>query len=179
MNYNIKYIDELSSTTASQRSKNNRWLAQQGEQTRIEAVKLQTDLVRQHRKQQQGQTVTPEYLYAMHALAVAKMIWAETAQQRKGSKLSDEEFEKMQEIRIDRIKSKKRKKASPKKELIRVRFLELIKKLREKNLSWREISEYIATHHKTKLTHSYIRESFLELTATKSSTPENSQLDNK
>lgn len=164
MNYNIQYIDELSGTSASQRTKNNRWLAQQGEQTRIEAIKLQTDLVRQNRKQQQGQTITPEFLYAMHALAIAKMIWAETAQQRKGSKLSDEEFEKMQEFRIDRIKSKKRKKSSPKKELIRVRYLELIKTLREKDLSWREISAYIATHHKTKLTHSYIRESFIECT---------------
>lgn len=164
MDYNIKTIDELSGTTQTQRAANFRWLSQQGEQTKIEAAKLQTDLIRQHRRQNMGQTMTPEFVYAMHALALVKMVWMETAQQRKGAKLSDEEFAKMQEIRIDRIKSKKRKKASPKKNLIRVRFFELIRKLREEGLSWREISDYLATHHKTKLTHSYIRESFIELT---------------
>ena len=44
-----------------------------------------------------------------------KMVWLETAQKRKGGKLSDEEFQKIQEIRIERIRGKKRKKSSPKK----------------------------------------------------------------
>ena len=167
MDYEIKTIDELSGTTAAQRAANFRWLSLQGEQTKIEAAKLQTDLIRQQRKQGQGQTMTPEFVYAMHALALVKMVWMETAQQRKGAKLSEEEFAKMQEIRIDRIKSKKKKKGSPKKEIIRIRFFELIRKLREEGLSWREISDYIATHHKTTLTHSYIRESFIELLAEK------------
>src|ERR1017187_7116616 len=152
MDYDIKTIDELSGTTAAQRAANFRWLSLQGEQTKIEAAKLQTDLIRQQRKQGQGQTMTPEFVYAMHALALVKMVWMETAQQRKGAKLSEEEFAKMQEIRIDRIKSKKKKKGSPKKEIIRIRFFELIRKLREEGLSWREISDYIATHHKTALT---------------------------
>jgi hypothetical protein len=167
MDYDIKTIDELSGTTATQRAANFRWLSLQGEQTKIEAAKLQTDLIRQHRKQGQGMTMTPEFVYAMHALALVKMVWMETAQQRKGAKLSEEEFAKMQEIRIDRIKSKKKKKGSPKKEIIRIRFFELIRKLREEGLSWREISDYIATHHKMALTHSYIRESFIELLAEK------------
>ncbi len=167
MDYDIKTIDELSGTTAAQRAANFRWLSLQGEQTKIEAAKLQTDLIRQQRKQGQGQTMTPEFVYAMHALALVKMVWMETAQQRKGAKLSEEEFAKMQEIRIDRIKSKKKKKGSPKKEIIRIRFFELIRKLREEGLSWREISDYIATHHKMTLTHSYIRESFIELSAEK------------
>lgn len=165
MDYNIKTIDALSGTTAAQRAANFRWLSLQGEQTKIEAAKLQTDLIRQQRKQGQGMTMTPEFVYAMHALGLVKMVWMETAQQRKGAKLSEEEFAKMQEIRIDRIKAKKKKKGSPKKEIIRIRFFELIRKLREEGLSWREISDYIATHHKMILTHSYIRESFIELSA--------------
>lgn len=167
MNYDTDVIDNLTGTTAAQRATNFRWLALQGEQTKIEAAKLQTDLIRQHRRQGQGQTMTPEFVYAMHALSLVKMVWMETAQQRKGAKLSEEEFTKMQEIRIDRIKAKKRKKGSPKKELVRIRFYELIEKLRKEGLSWREISDYIATHHKTTLTHSYIRECFIELSASK------------
>jgi hypothetical protein len=167
MDYDLKEVDKFSGTSEAQRAANFRWLALQGEQTKIEAAKIQTDLIRQHRRQGMGQTMTPEFVYAIHALALVKMVWMETAQQRKGAKLSDEEFAKMQEIRIDRIKSKKRKKASPKKNLIRIRFFELIRKLREEGLSWREVSDYLVTHHKTKLTHSYIRESFIELSAEK------------
>ncbi len=167
MDYDIKTIDELSGTTAAQRAANFRWLALQGEQTKIEAIKLQTDLIRQFRKEHKNQLMSPEFAYAMSALALVKMVWMETAQQRKGAKLSEEEFAKMQEIRIDRIKSKKKKKGSPKKEIIRVRFFELIRKLRDEGLSWREISDYIATHHKTSLVHSYIRESYIELSAEK------------
>jgi len=167
MDYDTSEVDKLSGTTQPQRMANFRWLALQGEQTKIEAAKLQTDLIRQHRRQGMGQTMTPEFVYAMHALALVKMVWLETAQKRKGVKLTDEEFEKVQEIRIDRIKARKRKKASPKKELIRVRFFQLIQTLREKGLSWREVGEYLATHHKTRLTYSYIRESFIELSAEK------------
>ncbi len=167
MDYDIKLVDELSSTTATQRAANFRWLALQGELTKIEAAKLQTDLIRQHRRQGMGQTMTPEFVYAMHALALVKMVWAETAQRRKGATLTDAEFEKVQEIRVERIKGKKRKKASPKKNLIRVRFFQLIQTLREKGLSWREISDYLSTHHKIKLAHSYIREIFKELASEK------------
>ncbi len=166
MNYDIAVIDQLSGTSAAQRTKNFRWLAQQGEQTKIEAGKLQTDLIRQQR-QHGSQTMTPEFGYAMHALAVQKMVWLETAQKRKGAQLSEEEFAQVQEIRINRIQAKKRKKSSPKRDIIRLRFYQLIKSLREKSLSWREVADYLATHHKVKLAHSYLRESYNELTAEK------------
>ena len=166
MNYDIAVIDQLSGTSAAQRATNFRWLAKQGEPTKIEAGKLQTDLIRQQRRHG-SQTMTPELAYAMHALAVQKMVWLETAQQRKGAQLSEEEFAQVQAIRINRIQSKKRKKSSPKKDIIRVRFYQLIQTLRGKNLSWREIADYLATHHKVKLAHSYIRESYNELTAEK------------
>jgi hypothetical protein len=170
MDYNSQEVDRLSGTTEAQRATNFRWLALQGEQTKIEAMKLQTDLIRQNRRQGIGQTMTPEFVYAMFALALVKMIWAETAQRRKGGKLSAEEFENIQEIRIDRIRGKKRKKTSPKKEVIRVRYFQLIQTLREKELSWRQIADYISTHHKVKFTHSYIRQSFLELSEEKART---------
>jgi hypothetical protein len=165
MDYDTSEVDRLSGTTATQRASNFRWLALQGEQTKIESAKLQTDLIRQHRRQGMGQTMTPEFIYAMLCLALVKMIWFETAQKRKGGKLSEEEFAKVQEIRIERIRGKKRTKGSPKKNLIRVRFYHEIQTLREKGLSWREISDFLRTHHKVKLAHSYIRESFIELTA--------------
>ncbi len=164
MSYDIAEVNRLSGTTEAQRTDNFRWLARQGEQTRIEAVKLQTDLIRQYRHEHRNQQSTSEFTYSMHALAVCKMVWLETAQKHKGARLSGPEFEHVQEVRIGRIKAKKQRKSSPKKELIRVRFYTLIKTLRDMNLSWREIADYLSVHHKTRLAHSYIRESFNALT---------------
>lgn len=167
MDYNIKEVDRLSGTTEARRAANFRWLSQQGEQTKIEALKLQTDLIRQHRRKGEGQQVTPEFTYSMLCLALVNMVWLETAQSRKGSDLSAADFERIQSVRIDRILSRKRKKSSPKKEIIRVKFYQLIKSLREKGLSWREISDFLRIHHKTRLTFSYIRECYLQLTEEK------------
>jgi len=165
MDYDIAEIDRLSGTTAAQRSTNFRWLSQQGEQTLIEAIKIQTDLIRQFRRANQGQIMSPEFGYAMHSLAVQKMVWLETAQRRKGDKLSDAEYQKVQEVRVERIRAKQRTKGSPKRELIRVRFFNLIEDLRQKNLSWRQISDYLATHHREKMAYSYIRDTYNQLTS--------------
>jgi hypothetical protein len=107
--------------------------------------------------------MSPEFTFAMHALALSKMIWLETAQTRKGVPLSDDEFQKIQEIRVQRIKGKKRKKASPKLDIIRIRFFHEIQALREKELSWRQISDYLKTHHKIRFAHSFISTSFKKL----------------
>ena len=169
MNYDVAEVDRLSETTQEQRDKNLRWLLKQGELTRIEATTLQTDLIRQHRQRsrEQGviQTNTPEFIYAMFSLALSKMVWLQTAHQHKGTKLQDEDFTKVQEIRMDRIKAKRRKKTSLKKEVIRVRFYSLIQRLRDKGQTWREIADYISTYEQVKLAHSYIRQIFMELSA--------------
>lgn len=165
MNYDIKVIDTMSETTSSQRAANLRWLALQGEQTVIEAIKMQTDLIRQYRIEHRGQAMSPEFAYAMLSRALLKMTWLETAQTRKGDELSDAEFAQVQRVRIERIRGKKRAKASPKKELIRIRFFPLIETLRKEGLSWRGISDYLHTHHKTRLAYNYIRESFKEIQA--------------
>jgi len=162
MDYDIAEVDRLSGTSQEQRDKNFRWLVRQGEQTKIEATKLQTDMIRQHR--QKGQTNTPEFIHAMHCLAVDKMTWMETAAHHKSRELTSEQFTKLEEIRIDRVRARRRKKPSLKKEVIRVRFYPLIQRLREKGLSWREIVDYISIHEGVKLAYSYVRESFIALT---------------
>jgi hypothetical protein len=161
MDYEITLVDSLSSISAHQRAANLRWYAQQGEQTQIETEHQKTLLIRKHRNQPQANT--PEFNFAMHALAIQKMVWMESAQTRKGRPLSDEEFEKVQDIRINRIKGKSRQKSSPKLDIIRKRLFFEIQTLRAKGLSWRQISDYLQTHHKIRLAHSYIQTSYLKL----------------
>lgn len=165
MRYDEKEVDRLSETSATERASLYRWLAKQGEQTRIEAMKLQTDLIRQHRDRADKEK-RPEFHYAMHVLALVKMHWIETAQSQK-ARLTNTEAAKLTEIRIERVLAQKRKKSSPKKEAIRIRFFHEVKMLREKGLSWRQVSDYIAKNHKTKIGYSYLRECFVELSAEK------------
>ena len=151
-------VDNLSKTTAARRDELFRWLAKQGEATRIELVKLQGDLAAQHRPQYDKARRT-DFFYSMQVLALAKMHWAETAQAQKTT-LSTTEAAELTARRTARIKAITKRKASPKKELIRVRFFEEIKRLKAESLSWRQIALYIKTYHKISFAFGYLRNTF-------------------
>lgn len=162
MNYDISYIDSLTRSKAAQRAMVFRWFAGQGEAVKIEATKLQGDLAQQNRSHYDPQYRT-EFYFSMLVLALVKMHWIETAQSQK-IQLTAEDARQLSDIRISRIKSQRKPRTSPKKDLIRVRFYEEIKTLKNDGLSWRQISEYIRLHHKKTFTFGYIRDCFNELT---------------
>lgn len=160
--YLITEIDRLTGTTSPERQTLMNWFARQGEQTRLEAFKLQSDLALQRRSEYRKE-YRPEFYYAMLILAVNKMKWTENAQRQKQA-LTPEETRQITELRITRIKAKRKVKSAPQKELIRTRFYEEIKQLRSQELSWREIEDYIAAHHKKKFSHGYLQQCFKQLT---------------
>ena len=155
---NDSIVGNLSKTTAERRDELFRWLAKQGEATRKELVKLQGDLAAQHRPQY-DKAYRVDFYYAMQVLALAKMHWAETAQAQKAT-LTSAEAADLTARRTARIKAIAKRKASPKKELIRVRFFEEIKRLKAEGLSWRQIALYIKTYHKVSLAFGYLRNTF-------------------
>lgn len=163
MNFNSNYIDTLSGTKPAQRTMLFRWLAGQGEAIRIEASRLQGDFASQNRPQYDAQ-YRSEFYYAMLVLALVNMHWVETSQSQKVA-LTNDETRKITDIRISRIKSQRKHRMSPKKDLIRVRFYEEIKTLKNEGLSWRQIADYIRLHHKKTFTFGYIRDCFIELTS--------------
>ena len=78
--------------------------------------------------------------------------------------LTDEEAEKITELRIQRIIAEKNKgRASQQKHLIEIRFYEEIKNLKEKGLSWREIAIYIKKFHKKKISHGYLQQCYHQI----------------
>lgn len=161
-NYFIPEIDRLTGTTSPERQILMNWFAKQGEQTRLEAFKLQTDLAQQ-RHSEYRKEYRSEFYYAMLILALNKMKWTKSAQRQKQA-LTPEQTHHITEIRIARIKAKRKAKTAPQKELIRTRFYEEIKQLRARELSWREIEDYIAQHHKKKFSHGYLQQCFHQLT---------------
>ena len=100
---------------------------------------------------------------AMLLLALASMKSLESAQAAKKA-LSDEEAEKITELRIKRILAGKNKgRESKTKHLIEIRFYEEIKNLKDKGLTWRDIAEYIKKYHKKKISHGYLQQCFYQI----------------
>ncbi len=154
-------VDQLSKTTAARRDELFRWLARQGEATRLEAFCLKDDLAQQN----QGlyhKDHRVEYHYAMFVCALVKMVWIETAQAEKKA-VTDEEAKTLTARRIARIKAQHKRKSSPKREVIRVRFYEEIRTLRAEGLSWLQITNYIKTFHKEKFALTYLKKVFEQL----------------
>jgi len=154
-------VDRLSKTTAARRDELFRWLAQQSETIRIEAFQLKDNLAQQNQAQYH-KAHRVEYHYAMFVCALVKMVWLETAQTGKKA-LTDEEAKTLTERRIGRIKAQHKRKNSPKREVIRVRFYEEIRTLRAEGLSWLEITNYIKMFHKEKFSLTYLKKVFEQL----------------
>lgn len=155
-----KYIDALTNTISTDRHRLFRWLAGQGEETRIEAYRLQADMIKQNWSKYDP-NLKAEFYYAMTVAALAMMDWTERAQTQK-KRLTPEKLKLITETRIQRVKAKRKTKSAPKRDQIRVQFFEEICDLRSKGLSWREIADYIATYHNQKVSFGHLRECYLE-----------------
>jgi len=157
----MDYIQELTGITMKEAESLTKYFAKLPIKVQIEAIKMQTDYARQN-KDQFNKDFSSEFYYGMLLIALRSMKRVETAQATKDS-LSEEEAEKLHKIRVERIKAGRGKKESRKALLIKEKLFEQIKKLYyDEGLSWREISEYIAKYHKTKISHGYIQQKFTE-----------------
>ena len=160
--YDTAYVYSLTGLSEPNRKRLINYYARLPEQSRIEAHKLQTDLLRQKRDKYDN-AKHQEFTYAMFLLALAGMKSLESAQAAKRA-LSDEEAEKITELRIKRILAGKNKgRESKTKHLIEIRFYEEIKNLKDKGLTWRDIAEYIKKYHKKKISHGYLQQCFYQI----------------
>ena len=134
-----------------------KWFAQQPRSVQLEAIKLQTDLLRQGRGK--GIKTTPETVLDQLAEASRKMRYEEESLRLK-AKLSQDEAKKVHDRRVTRFKaSRKNGKPSPKRESIRLKFFHLVQDLRSKeNFGWRNCASYLREYHKFNVTHAYLKE---------------------
>ncbi|MBF0398632.1 MAG: hypothetical protein HQK78_17790 [Desulfobacterales bacterium] len=159
MQYNIKIVNEISQTDAQERLELFRWIAVQSDFVKIEIIRLQTDLSRQKRSEY-NQEISNEFYYAVYILA-AKMVMHYDKQSKKSNFQEGlKEAEKLSHIRTSNIRMKSK---TRKKDIIKIRFYNEIKRLREvEKLSWRKIAEYIKKYHKVTITHGYIQQIYKE-----------------
>lgn len=140
----------------SEKSAALKWFGNQPRSIQLEAIKLQTDLLRQQREK--GEKISP--LLALDCLADAarKMRHTEEALRLK-EKLTTNEAKAISERKLERFKaSRKKGKPSPKREAVRLKFYLMIQKLRqEENFGWRNCATYLEQYHNFKISHSHLQ----------------------
>lgn len=161
--YDLHYVQTLCGLTELQRRDLCRWYYRLPETVRIEAGRLQTDLIRQHRQRQQAGKL-PEFLFAMLLLALQMMRSVEGGLDRKG-RLTLDQARRISEIRLARAQAERTGRKSPKKNKLEQRHAEQVRRLREEGFSWREVAEYLKRYHRLEISHTYLRQLFTESTA--------------
>lgn len=157
MNQNeIDYIRQLTGLTDLQRRAMARHYGRLPEELRLEAHRLQTEIMRQRRLQcrREQQHI---FACAMLLVAVSRLHSLESGRHGKGA-ISLEEAGRISAIRIARANATEQRKASPVKYLIEVRLFEEIRRLREvENMSWRQVAAYVGRYHKRRISHTYLQ----------------------
>lgn len=141
----------------TKKAKAIRWFARQPEATQIEALKFQTDLIRQAKGR--GEKHTPELTLSSLADACMQMIYTEESISKKGT-AKPEEMRFIHDRRIARVRGIPRPgRPSKKFDEIRVRFYHVIKELRAtEKFGWRNAARYLLEVHKYKISHNRLRE---------------------
>ncbi len=156
-----EYIRTLSKSSDQEQAALLRWLGQQGRRTQLEAFRLQSDLATTGMREKYAKQYRHEYFYAMFILALRKVRHFENGIERK-TPLSQAQLGEISKRRMSKIDAKRGVKGSPKKDLINRLYPE-ISNFIGAGKSWRWIADYIETYHKQNLTHSYIRQCYLEI----------------
>jgi type II secretory pathway component PulF len=106
--------------------------------------------------------------YAALVLALRKRKHALTQGERK-EQMTEAQQEQLRKMRLDAVAKKRTKGEGKIRKLIRLRWYHDIENLLEEGLSWRQISDYIAKHHKRRVSHTYLKKVFEELKSRESS----------
>ncbi len=136
-----------------------RYLAKQPSIIRQKIMLEQAQHLRVHRSQK-GKLSAAIMERALAAAALQFM--NEERRLMRKSEMTNDEAEKLKDIRIARAKANKKNKSANKRALVERRYFELIGKLRGEGLSWRQISEYLKSNHRQRISHSYIQKTWTE-----------------
>jgi len=159
-------------TPGSEQSAAINWFAAQPRSVQLEAIKLQTDLVRQVR--QPGTKPPPEFFLDKLVEACMRIRHEEDRLRIKAS-LSTSEAKAIHDRKIVRFRASRIKgKPSPKRESIRLKYYHLVQELRrDEHYGWRNCAAYLSEQYQFDVTHAYLREVVEALEKLEKEKPEN------
>lgn len=157
--YDAAKIDKLAGADLDRRRLLARYYSTLSEEDRVEAHRLSGELVRQDR----GKVKLDEcYFYSALMRALNQMYRDRRELLSRKAAITDDQAADVAAKRLASFKSAKKdetnKKRRKKSQLISIRFLPLIKKLRADGLSWRDCADYLLKYHQKKISHQYLKE---------------------
>ena len=159
---NKKVIAELSTINdLAGRLNAANWMANQGEEIKLEIFAKHGELIRQRRVP--GESITPEFSYSMFLLA-SKLVRINEESLAHKRELSILQTEDLARKRAEGFLKPKRKKGSKKLSQIRKQFFAMIKVLKEThNYSWSEVVAYLQNYHQFIVSRAYIQQAYRQL----------------
>lgn len=156
-----KYITSLTNLSIQERDKLALVWRKLSEEQKILLEEINIQMINLLRSKMDKEYKS-EFYYSCRILSIQKYLNIINGFTKKHS-MTNEELEKIQDLRIQAIRSTKKKDRSTQlHDIIRIRFYE-IKQLRDKKMSWRDISNYLWSYSKTKIHYSYLRTIFKEV----------------
>lgn len=157
--YDAAKIDKLTGAGQDRRRLLARYYSTLSEEDRVEAHRLAGELVRADR----GKVKLDELYFYSALMRALNQMYQDRREllSRKGTIAADQAADIANKRLASFVSAKKDaigKKRRKKSQLISIRFLSLIKKLRGEGLSWRDISDYILKYHHKKISHQYLKE---------------------
>ena len=142
-----------------------RWYAKQPEAVRIDVHKKRYEVMNswQNAKRARGEKAiyAPDIEYSAFVVAIKKVQRMFDNRQL----TADDDLEEITRARIDAIKNDYKVKPAPIKNKLVDQLQPVMVKLRNEGLSWEKISDYIALHHKKRISRGYLRRVFAEIQA--------------
>jgi len=157
MDYNLKYVDEISGITGQYRSTLVNYFAKLPESGRIHAFMICVDLLNKNITSSDDK-YSYEKAYTCFIKALQKMKLSESMYREQ-----NEESEKLSTLlRGWKVKEMARLKPSRKKAFIELHFHDLVD-LKKEGRTWREIENYLQKTYKIKIGFSYLRKVYAEI----------------
>ena len=157
--YDFAKIDSLSSADANRRRMLAKFFVNMPEADKLEAHKLAGQLVRSMRA---GEKMDEAFFYSTFMRAIGQMYADRHEALNRKNALTGEKAVEIAAKRLSSFRSAKadrlHKQRAKKSQLVSIRYLELIKKLRADGLSWRDCADYLQKYHQRKISHQYLKE---------------------
>ena len=162
MKYNISFIESLTGMSKRVRNDLQNYFSRLPENVRIEVYRYQSDIAKEMREER-IKGFNAEFTYSTFLLGVRRIRNLENKVAVKSGVLSQFEEERINNIRLSRIKNKNKPKPDNIRSMIENKYFVLISTLRGEGVSWRDISTYIKRYHKTTISHDYMCKIYKEL----------------
>jgi len=157
--YDITWVNQATRTDLIKRKTLFNWLVKQTENIQVEVL---ASMLKCAKEKKVAKGMLKEHLFSSLIETLKQMHKIETKNAMERG-MDSSQGRRLTDMRIERIIASRSKiKKSKKRELISDRLNDIIR-MKEKGLSWREISFYLRKYHKLNISHSYLQQQFCKM----------------